>query len=124
MSCPTAVSSNLSVTNSSRAPACFDLVDQDGELGLVAGEPIDGVGEHDVGRAVAQQAPDALDARPVEREAAGRVADRLDDAPALLPGEVEAGALLGVERGAVPLLGIGRDSAVDDRAHPAAPTKS
>ena len=70
---------------------------------------------------LAEQSAHPLHARPVQREAAGRVADALQQSPALALDQLEAGALLGGERGAVPLLGVGRDSRIDDRAHRSPP---
>jgi hypothetical protein len=84
----------------------LDLVEDDADLILVAGEAIDRIGDHDVDCAGPQQLANAFDPLTVEREAAGRLPNRLDDEPGLRPREVQAGPLLGLQRGAVPLLGI------------------
>src|SRR4051812_897661 len=65
-----------------RYPGLFGLVEQDRELRLVPREPIDGVGEQHVDCALAEESTHAFHAGPVEGVAAGRVTDRLDDAPA------------------------------------------
>jgi len=52
----------------------LDLVEHDADLVLVAGEPVDGVGDHDIGRASPQKLTYAFDAGPVEREAARSIA--------------------------------------------------
>ena len=98
------------------APA-LGLVEEHADVVLVAREPVDGVGEHDVELAEAHPVADARHARPLEGEAAGRIPNRRDHRPAGGGGVVGAGPELRVEGRAVPLLGVRRDAGVDDRAH-------
>ena len=65
-------------------PGPRDLVDQDADVAPVPRAAVGRVGQPDLGVARAHAASYAPDAGPVERGPAGRVADRLDDLPALL----------------------------------------